>query len=475
MDNFKFNPNLDSENNEERPASPSGDFYGGNNAGNQTAPAPGTEDDLRRAGNQYPYYNYYQQNQQSHQPYGAFPTGAPESRREKKDKKMQDDYSRTYKRKGRSKGLGFVAGMLAACLIGGAAGGMIVYNVMMPTLRSYDDQISSLRSEVESTPIISTNTGVNTGSNSTPSRSENGNMTVEEIADMASPAVVAIGTKALQETIMGYQTVMAAGSGVIISDDGYIVTNNHVVEGSTETTVTLASGEEYEAVIIGTDPTTDLAVIKIKADVALPYLTFGDSTKLQVGETVVAIGNPLGEFEGTVTSGVVSGKNRTITIENTTMLNLIQTDAAINSGNSGGALINLRGEVIGINSAKTSAVGVEGIAFAIPSEVVVPLAEQLIEHGEVVRPMLGISGSPVPQNNYGLPRGVMVYEVLSGSSADRAGVRKSDIITAVNGNPVTSVNDINAYKAQMNVGDTMSLDIYRDGEELTIDVVLEAP
>lgn len=476
MDNFKFNSDHDQENKDERADTPSsgqsGELLRESGDPAQSIDSVDKQDDLSNPQGQT---SHYQQNHQSYQPYGSYPTGAPGTGRMKRDTKMQEDFKPDNKRNGRSRGLGFFAGMLAACLIGGAAGGMIVYNVMTPTLQDFDKQIESLRSEIDATPVISTNTGVNTGNNPSTAPSPNGNMTVEEIADLASPAVVAIGTKALQETIMGYQTVMAAGSGVIISADGYIVTNNHVVEGATETTVTLASGEEYKAAIIGTDPTTDLAVIKIQPEVELSFLSFGDSSKLQVGETVVAIGNPLGEFEGTVTSGVVSGKNRTITIEDTTMLNLIQTDAAINAGNSGGALINLRGEVIGINSAKTSAVGVEGIAFAIPSEVVVPLAEQLIENGKVTRPMLGISGSPVPQNNYGLPQGVMVYEVLDGSSADKAGVKKSDIITAANGNAVTSVNDINAYKAQLGVGDKMVLDIYRDGEELTIEVVLEAP
>lgn len=426
--------------------------------------------------NQVPYSNdpFYRQNYQSYQPYAAYSTGAPEAPK-KRVHMNQDNYSSGHKPKRRSGGLGFIAGILAACLVGGAAGGMIVYNVMSPTLQQFENRLGSLQSELDAAPVISTNTEVNPGTTNNPAPVEGDDMSVEQIADLASPAVVAIGTKALQETIMGYQTIMAAGSGVIVSNDGYIVTNNHVVEGSTETTVTLSSGEEYQATIVGTDPTTDLAVIKINADVELPFLSFGDSSELQVGETVVAIGNPLGEFEGTVTSGVVSGKNRTITIENTTMLNLIQTDAAINSGNSGGALLNLQGEVIGINSAKTSAVGVEGIAFAIPSEVVVPLAEQLIEHGEITRPMLGINGQTVPKNNYGLPQGVMVYDVLEGSSAARAGVQKSDIITAVNGNSVTSVNDINAYKAQMEVGDQMILDIYRDGEELSIEVLLEAP
>lgn len=420
-------------------------------------------------------YQSYQQTDYPYQAYQPYATGAPHVKQ--KVKKAKPEKQPGQKRFGH--GLGFIAGLLAACIIGGAAGGMIVYNTITPTLQQFDEKLASLQSEVNSAPIISTgSTSGNTSGSSTTgtaTQATNSDLTVSQIADLASPAVVAIGTQAMQETIMGYQTVMAAGSGVIISKDGYIVTNNHVVEGATETTVTLSNGEEYDAVIVGTDPTSDLAVIKIDADVDLPFLSFGDSTELQVGETVVAIGNPLGEFEGTVTSGVVSGKNRTITIDDTTMLNLIQTDAAINSGNSGGALLNLRGEVIGINSAKTSAVGVEGIAFAIPSEVVIPLAEQLIEFGEVTRPMLGITGSPVPQNNYGLPRGVMVYEVLAGSSAQKAGVKKSDIITAVNGNTVTSVNDINAYKAQLDVGDTMSLSVYRDGQEIVIDVVLEAP
>ncbi len=413
--------------------------------------------------------------QQAYQPYdySMYSTGAPHKDKKPKERRSKMPHEPRQKRRGR--GFGFVVAILVAALIGGAGGGYLVYNAIEPNIDQLNRQLSSLEAEVEKTPIISTGNQTNSNTNTDPDSSNSDNMSVEAIADQASPAVVAIGTKALQQTIMGYQTVMAAGSGVIISADGYIVTNNHVVEGSTETTVTLSSGDEYSAKIIGTDVTTDLAVIKVEADVELPFLSFGNSDELQVGETVVAIGNPLGEFEGTVTRGVVSGKNRSITIDDMTMLNLIQTDAAINSGNSGGALLNLRGEVIGINSAKTSAIGVEGIAFAIPSEVVVPTVEQLIESGEVTRPMLGITGSPVPRNNYGLPQGVMVYDVLRGSSADKAGVKSSDIITAVNGNDVVSIHDINAYKAQLTAGDSMLLDIYRDGDELQIEVILEEP
>ena len=431
--------------------------------------------DVDSAGSNRPDQTTYQQGSyQGYTPYSyqQYSTGAPE-KPGKPEKKSRSRENKSGNRGG-GRTVAFVAGLLAACLVGGAAGGAVTQYILTPQLDSMSSQISSLNQELDDLPIIPTSS-TTTGTNSAPSINEDGDYSVAEVADLASPAVVAIGTKTLQETVFGYQTVMAAGSGVIISADGYIVTNNHVVEGSKETTVTLANGEEYQATIIGTDPTTDLAVIKIDEDITVPFLSFGSSDDMAVGETVVAIGNPLGEFSGTVTDGVISGKNRTITVESQQMLNLIQTNAAINSGNSGGALLNLRGEVIGINSAKTSAVGVEGIAFAIPSETVIPTVEQLIEYGQVNRPMLGIYGQTVPTNNYGLPEGVMVTEVSEGSSAERAGVKQSDIITAVNDNAVTSVNDINAYKAQLNVGDVMKLDVYRDGEELTIEVTLEAP
>lgn len=419
----------------------------------------------------YPQAPYQAQHPYAYQQYS---TGAPEKSRRRERKSSYGQAPSEKKGRGR-RALSVVAAVLAACIVGGSAGAAVSHYLLTPHIDSMSKQITSLQRELEQSAIVPTSANTDTTNSNKPTVNEDGDYSVAEVADLASPAVVAIGTKALQETVFGYQTVMAAGSGVIISSDGYIVTNNHVVEGSKETTVTLASGDEYKATIIGTDPTTDLAVIKIDEAVEVPFLRFGSSEEMSVGETVVAIGNPLGEFEGTVTDGVISGKNRAITIENQQMLNLIQTNAAINSGNSGGALLNLRGEVIGINSAKTAAVGVEGIAFAIPSETVIPTVEQLIEHGEVIRPMLGIFGQSVPNNSYGLPQGVMVTEVSAGSSAARAGIRQSDIITAVNGNPVTSVNDINAYKAHMMVGDTMVLDIYRDGEELTIDLVLEAP
>lgn len=426
-------------------------------------------------------HQQYQANQHYYHP--PYPTGAPSPMNSKPqhtgaymsgDPEHRGNTPKGKKRKG-ARAVALVAGSLAAVLIGGTAGGAVTYSILNPQMEQMSNQISSLKTQIDMKLATPTAAVANpTGSNQ-PIADANGDYSVAEVAELASPAVVAIGTKSMQETVFGIQTVMAAGSGVIISSDGYIVTNNHVVSGSKETTVTLASGVEHSATIIGTDPTTDLAVIKIDDDVNVPFLTFGNAEDMNVGETVVAIGNPLGEFEGTVTDGVISGKNRNITVEDTPMLGLIQTNAAINSGNSGGALLNLKGEVIGINSAKTSAVGVEGIAFAIPSETVIPTIEQLIEYGQVKRPMLGITGQSVPSNNYGLPQGVMVTAVNEGSASDRAGVQRSDIITAVNGNAVSSVNDINAYKAQMNVGDTMVLDIYRDGQELTLEVVLEEP
>lgn len=261
------------------------------------------------------------------------------------------------------------------------------------------------------------------------------------------------------------------GSGVIIRKDGYIMTNYHVIQyadpksglsANTVLEVFLPDGREAKATYVGGDSKTDLAVIKITLD-NLQVAELGDSSKLEVGETAVAIGNPLGmEFAGSVTVGVISALNREIGSE---LLSLIQTDAAINPGNSGGALVNTQGEVIGINSAKISETGVEGLGFAIPINEAKPIIDQLILFGYVKgRPLLGISGEEITETLsrwYSLPVGIYVTEVTAGSGAEKAGIMIGDIITKFDGKAVETLQDLDSIMLQHSAGDTVSVTLVR--------------
>ncbi len=276
----------------------------------------------------------------------------------------------------------------------------------------------------------------------------------------------------------------ATGSGVIISEDGYILTNNHIVNTSStssfyqvsqanKVTVKLYNDETtYDAKIIGTDETTDLAVIKIEKT-GLPAAQLGDSSSVKVGEFSMAIGNPLG-MESTVTAGIISAVNRTISSDGRNYT-VIQTDAAINSGNSGGALVNSKGEVIGINTLKLSGTGIEGIGFAIPINSTVDVYKQLISDGKVKRPYIGISGRDIDENTakqYKLVKGVYVVSVEQFSAAEKAGIKAYDIITEADGKQISTMDDLNEVKNSHQIGDTINLKVYRDNEYVDIKVTL---
>lgn len=306
-------------------------------------------------------------------------------------------------------------------------------------------------------------------------------MSVVDIAKEVGPAVVGITNTSQVQSIFGISEQQSSGSGVIISQDGYIVTNNHVIENAKELTVQLNTGDEYSATLIGADSQTDLAVIKIEPKEALTVATLGESAKLQVGELAVAIGNPLGaELSGTVTVGIISGLNRTIQTNsndpNSTMT-LIQTDAAINPGNSGGALINAYGEVIGINNMKYASEEVEGIGFAIPIDNVKTIVNDLMESGYVKgRPLIGISVQEVTsdlafRNN--LPVGLYVAQVTEMGPADRAGMQRGDVITAVNGKKIETSSELNEIKNNSKVGDVLTFTVSRNGEKIDIAVTLQ--
>lgn len=256
-----------------------------------------------------------------------------------------------------------------------------------------------------------------------------------------------------------------SGSGIIISEDGYIVTNQHVIDGANEISVVLNTGDEYTATLVGSDEKSDLAVLKIEAS-GLVAAELGDSTELEVGELAVAIGNPLGqEFAGSVTCGVISALNRTMTVDNKTY-NLVQTDAAINPGNSGGALVNKYGEVIGINSVKISTTGVEGIGFAIAISEAKPIIDDLMNNGYVSgRPLVGITAQ-------GTANGLSVKSVSDGSGAAAAGIQVGDLIVKADGTVVKTVDELNAIRDKKKAGDHLNLTVIRNGEMLDIDVTL---
>lgn len=281
------------------------------------------------------------------------------------------------------------------------------------------------------------------------------------------------------------QLAQAEGSGIIISNDGYILTNNHIINSSdssvyyevskaTKVYVYLYNDETpYEATIVGTDEETDLAVIKIeKADLTPAEL--GDSNSVKIGEFAMAIGNPLG-MQSSVTSGIVSAVNRNVTSEDGTTYNLIQTDAAINSGNSGGALINAEGKVIGINTLKLSGSGIEGMGFAIPINDTIDIYKQLIEKGKVLRPYIGIGGvelDEVSAKHYDLPTGIYIKEINSNSPASSSDLKTGDVITAIDGIAVSTMDELNDIKNKKNIGDEITLDVYRNKETKQIKIQL---
>lgn len=308
-------------------------------------------------------------------------------------------------------------------------------------------------------------------------------LTIPEIAAQVGPSVVGVINKTKVQPQRYYDPFsgryyysadentdemveQGSGSGIIISTDGYIVTNQHVIDGAQEVSIILNTGDEITAQIIGQDVKTDLAVLKIDTDKTLAAAVLGDSTSVQVGELAVAIGNPMGqEFSGSVTAGIISAVNRTMTIENRTY-NLLQTDAAINSGNSGGALINQYGEVIGINSVKLSESGVEGMGFAIAISEAKPIIDDLMSNGYVTgRPLVGIS---VQETKYGL----FVASVQENSGAADAGLQEGDLIISVDGQKVSSTTEINDLRDQKKPGDTMVFRVLRDGEQIDANVVL---
>ncbi|WP_226529066.1 S1C family serine protease [Metabacillus niabensis] len=376
-------------------------------------------------------------------------------------------------------------------IISGVVGGALVLGVTTLT----NDQQSSV---TENNPAVET-AAQNESSTSTANTQtlSTGSNSIADIVDSLSPAIVGITNLQTQKTgdifqnSSGESVESGTGSGVIFKkegDAGYIITNNHVIEGAQSIEVTLYSGDKVEAELVGTDALTDIAVLKINAEHVTVVAEMGDSTELRTGEDVIAIGNPLGEeFTRTVTQGIISGVDRTIdvtTSEGNWALDVLQTDAAINPGNSGGPLINMSGQVIGINSLKITESGVEGLGFAIPSNDVLPIAEELMNNGKIQRPFLGVGlveMSEIPQyylqEQMNLPsdvkEGVVVGTVSPNSPADEAGLQQQDVIVSMNDQAITNASDLRKFLyTETEIGDEIDVTLYRAGKKVTVKIKL---
>ena len=332
-------------------------------------------------------------------------------------------------------------------------------------------------------PSSTANSSDSADSSITAASSSGSSLTTEQVADLVSPSVVVITTEQVVYSQWSWygqnQVESGAGSGVIISSDGYILTCAHVVDGASNITVTI-NDKDYTATLVGEDTTSDIAVIKIDADGLTPA-TVGNSDSLKVGQNVMAVGNPLGELGGTVTGGMISALNRSVTIQGSSSVNtmsLIQMDASVSPGNSGGGLFNMNGELVGIVNAKSSSSDAEGLGFAIPINDAIKVAQELLENGYVTgRPYLGITylavtdaqtASQLGVNAYG----VYVVEVVKGGPAEKAGLQAGDRIVSVDGTEIASKDDLGTLMQKHAAGDTLSITIAREGQMQTVNVTL---
>ena len=317
----------------------------------------------------------------------------------------------------------------------------------------------------------------------TAASSSGSSLTTEQVADLVSPSVVVITTEQVVYSQWSWygqnQVESGAGSGVIISSDGYILTCAHVVDGASTITVTIGD-KDYTATLVGEDTTSDIAVIKIDANGLTPA-TVGNSDGLKVGQSVMAVGNPLGELGGTVTGGMISALNRSVTIQGSSSVNtmsLIQMDASVSPGNSGGGLFNMNGELVGIVNAKSSSSDAEGLGFAIPINDAIKVAQELLENGYVTgRPYLGITYLAVEDAQTAAQLGVNAYgvyvvEVVKGGPAEKAGLQAGDRIVSVDGTEIASKDDLGTLMQKHAAGDTLSITIAREGQMQTVNVTL---
>lgn len=405
--------------------------------------------------NGYTAQNQQSQNVYNSQPYGTAPNHSANAKppKAKKPKKQRKPISRG------GIAIALAVTMVFSCGLG-FGGGYFANKVNTSTSGSLNITKTS-----------------NSGTTTTASSTSKANST-SEIVKKTADSVVEISTESVVTGSFAQQYVQqGAGSGVIISQDGYILTNNHVINGANSVKVRLRDSTEYDATIIGSDSDNDIALLKVNAT-GLSPATFGDSNSLAVGDYVVAIGNPLGELGGTVTDGIISALARKVTIEDTQMT-LLQTNAQVNPGNSGGGLFNANGELVGIVNAKQSATEVEGIAFAIPINNVLDILSDLKKYGYVTGKVdLGIDFTDITSDEtafyYGVNQtGCYVLSVDSGSNAEKAGVTRGDLVTKVNDTDVSSSSDITAALEKAEVGDTVTFTVSRRGTSKTISFVLE--
>lgn len=405
--------------------------------------------------NGYTAQNQQSQNVYNSQPYGTAPNHSANAKppKAKKPKKQRKPISRG------GIAIALAVTMVFSCGLG-FGGGYFANKVNTSTSGSLNITKTS-----------------NSGTTTTASSTSKANST-SEIVKKTADSVVEISTESVVTGSFAQQYVQqGAGSGVIISQDGYILTNNHVINGANSVKVRLRDGTEYDATIIGSDSDNDIALLKVNAT-GLSPATFGDSNSLAVGDYVVAIGNPLGELGGTVTDGIISALARKVTIEDTQMT-LLQTNAQVNPGNSGGGLFNANGELVGIVNAKQSATEVEGIAFAIPINNVLDILSDLKEYGYVTGKVdLGIDFTDITSDEtafyYGVNQtGCYVLSVDSGSNAEKAGVTRGDLVTKVNDTDVSTSEDITTALEKAEVGDTVTFTVSRRGTSKTISFVLE--
>ncbi len=371
-----------------------------------------------------------------------------------------------------------ICALLICALLGGLGGGAIVSYRLGSSQSKGSGPVSQGQVVVTAVPEEQAPTAAPVVTGSVLSGSE--------IYSLGCMQAVAITTEITYTNYFGMQTsTPVSGSGFIATENGYIVTNYHVIEeaqkGGYDISVVLYSGESYTAKIIGVEEQSDIAVLKIEAT-GLSAATLGNSSNMQVGETVYAIGNPLGELSFTMTSGMVSALDREITTSSSSTgasitNNMFQIDAAVNQGNSGGPVYNDKGEVIGIVTAKYSSTGVEGLGFAIPINDVASIVNELTEKGYVSgKPSFGIIATTVEQSiaqYFNMVEGAYIYSINPGSCSENAGLAVGDIITAIDGVQVKSSSDLTSQKRNYNAGDTVTLTIYRAGEYLDVDVVLD--
>ena len=426
-------------------------------------------------------YRYYQQPRQS----------AAEGQNDPYSQNWQQPQPEQKKKKKDRKGLKLTALLVAVAIVAGLGGAALsgaisglkeknrkekqaepkAAETMAPAEEKTGDGKTDMGSyQLQASPLPET-LKTNTGDKS---------LTPKQVYNMNVNAVVGITTEGTTTNVFGQLSrYSTAGSGFIITEDGYVVTNNHVVEGTDKVSVQLYSGEEYEAVFVGGDATNDVALLKIEGE--FPCVSIGDSEKIEVGEQVIAIGNPLGELTNTMTAGYISALDREINT-NGTPINMLQTDAAINSGNSGGALFDMNGNVIGITSAKysgqtSSGAYIESINFAIPINDAMKIVYDLQKYGYVKnRAYLGVTVKDLDTataSSYGLPVGPIVQSVVEGSCADKAGIESGDIILSIGEKKVEGYADMVSVLNRLRAGDTVTITVFRTGVETDLEVTLD--